>query len=81
MVVEGSDIIQTSCMVLVIVSQQYGVNTDDAFTQHLISEVRSCIDKYPESHMFDQDTGSESFVTGVGAKTHIAAASYHGYAL
>ena len=65
-VVEGTDIIQPSRMVLMIVSQENGVGVADACPEHLAPEIRSDVDEDAQPAIFDENRGAETLVPRIG---------------
>ena len=80
-IIESADIVKTSRVILMIMSQKDGIKVGYFCPEHLLSEVRTCIHKNLHVLMLYQHTGSEAFVTRVPAAAHIASAAYHRHSL
>ena len=80
-VVEGADVIQPACVVLVHMGEKHCVKFLYPASEHLLPEIRTGIDYEPEPLIFHVCGGSESLVVEVIGAAYVAAASYHGHAL
>ena len=80
-IVECSDIVQASGVVLVHVGQQHGIQFLDAAAQDLLAEIRTGIHDQPQAVIFDVGRGSESFVMEIIRAADRAGAADDGHAL
>ena len=80
-IVEGSDVIKTSGVVLVIVCQQNSIQMGNIFSEHLLPEVRACVHEQLQTVIIHHNTGSEPFVPMVGTSAYFASAADHRHTL
>ena len=64
-VVEGADIIETSGVVFVIVCQENGVQMSYSCTKHLLTEIRTGINKKSFAAIVHKDAGAQSLITWI----------------
>ena len=79
--VEGAQVVEADDMVVVLVGQHDGLQSDDALPEHLLPEVRPGVNDHVAALVRQQQRGAQPLVTGVGGGAHFAVAADSGYAL
>ena len=80
-IVEGTQVVKSSSVVFVVVCQQYGINVPDLFTQHLMAEIRACVNHRPDSAHVHHGGCAAAFVTRICTHANGAVAGYHRHSL
>ena len=75
--VEGTDVVQSGRMVLVVVREQDGVQVIHPGAQHLVAEVRSGVHQDGQAAVFHQRGGAQPLVARVGRAADLAVAADH----
>ena len=79
--IESPHVVQTADMVLVLVSQQNGVEMPHARAEHLVAEIGSGVDDDAHAPRLDHRRGAQTVVAPVRRRAYLAAAADDGYAL
>ena len=80
-VVERSDVVQPSSMVLVVMGKQNSVKVRHTCSKHLLSEIRTRIHQNGQSFILHQHAGSQTLVAAVRTAAHLATAPDHRHTL
>ena len=80
-VIECADVIQSSCVVLMIVGEQDGIKVGHSLAEHLLSEIRTCIHENAQSLVIHENACAKPLVARVLAAAYITSASYHRHSL
>ena len=80
-IVERADVVKTTCVILMIMGEQDCIKVGNSLSEHLLSEVRTCIYKDPHAAVVHQSAGPQSFVSRVTASAHFTAAADHRHSL